>query len=143
MITGRPSPRSWETHGGNIKDEFTLFENHQITVGADHQQKKALEKSSKENESYAGFIQDKWSITPSIVFTGGLRYEYWNIWFANKEERIYYDPSEGSFLKKDYNQVIPKAFLTCALDKLSESLRDTSVSIGVSTIWTPISYCAH
>ena len=67
-----------------------------FVYGFSYENYKALEKSSKENESYAGFIQDKWSITPSIVFTGGLRYEYWNIWFANKEESIYYDASEGN-----------------------------------------------
>jgi iron complex outermembrane recepter protein len=143
QCTGRPGPKKWNDYATNIQDEFRIFTDHLITVGFDHQQQRANE-WQEENASYAGFIQDKWSIVPRLTLTGGLRYEYWDIWWSNRRETaLSYDPSAGDYIKKDYNELIPKMFLTYGLDDLSAMLRDTSVSLGVSKIWSPTSYCPH
>ena len=142
QVSGKPSPKKWNDFAANIQDEFHIFTNHLITVGVDHQQQRARE-WQEENESYAAFVQDKWTILPRLAVTGGLRYEYWNIWWSNREGSLYYDEAEGSYLKEDYNQFLPKLFATYGLDDLSSWLRDTSVSVGVSKIWSVTSYCPH
>jgi iron complex outermembrane receptor protein len=132
---------SW---GGNIQDEIELFDNHLITVGFDTAQLSSGH-TRKIVESYAGFIQDKWNIIPRLTLTAGLRYENMNIWWNNLQrfqEGIYVNPAKPrDYVKRGYNQVVPKSFLTYELDDLSDALRDTSMSIGVSRIWTPRSFC--
>jgi len=121
----------WNSYGTNIQNEIQLFDDHLVTVGFDYQQLRM--QWQKIDESYAGFIQDRWTIIPRLTLTGGLRYEDISIWWS--------DPDDGPHIKTDYNQVLPKSFLTYELDDLSDVLRDTSVSVGVSRIWTPKSYC--
>jgi outer membrane cobalamin receptor len=121
----------WNSYGGNIQNEIELFDDHLVTVGFDYQQLRYI--WQKIDESYAGFIQDKWTIIPRLTLTAGLRYEDITIWWS--------DPYGGPYIKTGYNQVLPKSFLTYELDDWSDVLRNTSVSVGVSRIWTPKSYC--
>ena len=75
----------------------------------------------------------------------GLRHEDINIWWSNWTTSgggHYKDPSiEKEYIKKNYDNWIPKSFLTYELDGLADVLRDTSVSAGVSRVWTPRSVC--
>ncbi len=133
---------SW---GGNIQDEIELFDAHLLTVGFDTAQLSSGH-TRKIVETYAGFIQDKWTIIPRLTLTAGLRYENINIWWSNKKSSrtgyYYVDPSKPyEYVKRDYNQFVPKSFLTYELDDLSDVLRDSSISLGVSRIWTPRSFC--
>jgi len=121
----------WHSHGTNIQNEIQLFDDHLVTVGFDYQQLRY--RRQKIDITYSGFIQDRWTIIPRLTLTGGLRYEHIDIWWS--------DPEGGPHIKTGYNQVIPKSFLTYELDDLSDVLRDTSVSVGISRIWTPKSYC--
>jgi outer membrane cobalamin receptor len=143
QLSGKPSPKKWNTYAANIQDEFLIFDDHLITVGADHQQQRANNQWQEENASYAGFVQDKWSILPRLTATAGLRYEYWNIWWRNKEGNLYYDAAAGDYIKKDYDHFLPKLFLTYGLDDLFAWLRDTTLSLGASKIWSLTSYCPH
>jgi len=132
----------WNSYGTNIQNEFRLFEDHLVTVGFDFMQLRY--RWEKMDESYAGFIQDRWNIIPRLTLTAGLRYEDINIWWNNKNIRsgVYCNPAiQKDEIKKGYHQFVPKSFLTYELDGLSDLLRDTSISAGVSRIWTPKSYC--
>lgn len=124
--------KEWNSYGGKIQNEIRFFEDHLVTLGFDYQQLRY--EWYKIDKSYGGFIQDKWTILPRFTLTGGLRYENIDIWWGKP-------PDGGPFIKTNYNQVLPKSFLTYELDDLSDVLRDTSVSVGVSRIWTPKSYC--
>ena len=133
----------WNSYGTNIQNEFRLFEDHLVTVGFDFMQLRY--RWEKMDESYAGFIQDRWNIIPRLTLTAGLRYEditiWWNNWSSSKGG-YYNNPAiPKKNIKTGYNQVLPKFFLTYELDDLSDALRDTSMSIGVSRIWTPRSFC--
>lgn len=132
----------WNSYGANIQNEIELFEDHLVTVGFDYVQLRY--KWQKMDVSYGGFIQDRWSIIPRLSLIAGLRYEDINIWWNNKNFRTgeYCNPSiQKEYIKKGYHQLVPKSFLTYELDDLSDALRDTSISAGVSRIWTPKSYC--
>lgn len=124
----------WNSYGGNIQNEIELFEDHLVTVGFDYVQLRY--RWDKIDESYAGFIQDRWNIIPRLTLTAGLRYEDINIYWRNSYSWI-----EEEYIQRDYHQLVPKSFLTYELDDLSDALRDTSISAGVSRIWTPKSYC--
>jgi iron complex outermembrane receptor protein len=135
----------WNTYGARIQNEIRLFDDHLVTVGFDYEQLRNNWDNIDKDISYGAYIQDKWNILPRLSLTAGLRYENISIWWNN----LYYwtpgwycDPSHPKdCIKREYNQILPKSFLTYELDDLSEYLRDTSVSLGVSRIWTPKSFC--
>lgn len=133
---------SW---GGKLQDDIEISDAHLLTVGFDTAQLSSGH-TRKIVETYAGFIQDKWTVMPRFFLTAGLRYENINIWWSNKRSTktgyYYVDPSKPyDYVKRDYAQFVPKSFLTYELDDLSDVLRDTSLSLGVSKIWTPRSFC--
>ncbi len=142
--------------GGKIQDEITLGK-HTLTFGFDTVQ---MWRSSPRSELYsqygyhkpshkradlkAGYVQDKWDITSWLTFTGGLRYEYVDLWFYNwdyRHNKPWITGEDYPFIKKHRNQLVPKSFLTCKLGEFSPYLRDTSLSVGVSKIWNPIPSC--
>ena len=146
----------WREWGGRIQDEIRLFEDHFITVGYDVSDLyRNLMLASWDRPESRGkyqkiiglsglYIQDKWQILPRLTMMPGLRYEMveisWRNW--NQKTKKYKNPLiPKDFIEKDYNQVVPKFFTTYELDDLSDVLRDTSISAGVSKIWTPVSYC--
>jgi len=146
----------WREWGGRLQDEIQLFEDHLITVGfdMDNLYRNLMHSAWDRPESrgkyqkiigmYGIYIQDKWNILPRLTMTPGLRYENADVYFRNWSERsqTYKNPLiQEDFIKKNHNQVVPKFFTTYELDDLSDVLRDTSISAGVSKIWTPISYC--
>ncbi|MBU2621153.1 MAG: TonB-dependent receptor [Proteobacteria bacterium] len=139
---------NYVSYGGVLKHEIELLEKHRITTGFDTVQ--LYTKYTQEVvETYAGFIQDRWTIIPRLTLTAGLRYEdiaiWWNNWWdpsAKYPNGAYKDPAHPEKqVERDYHQLVPKSLLTYQLDDLAQSLRDTSVSLGVSKIWTPRSYC--
>lgn len=139
---------NYVSYGGVIKHEVELFENHKFTTGFDTAQLYTKYTQEVVN-TYAGFIQDQWEIIPSLSLTAGLRYEDISIWWDNwwtpstkYPDGAYKDPSHPEeSVRRDYNQLVPKSLLTYKLDEISPSLKDTSISVGVSKIWTPRSYC--
>ena len=134
---------NYVSYGGLIKNEFSLSQSHDIVVGMDtaHLYQKYTEQIV---ETWAGYVQDKWAIAPSLTLTTGLRYEYVTIWWDNwsSDRNDYLDTSRPTkLIEKNYNQLVPKSFLTYELDQWAAWLRDTSLSLGVSKIWTPRDYC--
>ncbi len=134
---------NYVSYGGLAKIVFELTKDHKITIGIDtaHLFQKYTEQIV---ETWAGYIQDQWNIFPSLTLTAGLRYEdidiWWNNWDEEKGEIILPEHS-SRYIKKTYHQLAPKSFLTYQMDGLARWLRDTSLSIGVSKIWTPRDYC--
>lgn len=139
---------NYVSYGGTLRHEVELFDNHNITTGFDTAQLYTKYTQEVVNTS-AGFIQDKWEIIPNLSLTAGLRYEdisiWWNNWWSPSKtypNGAYKDTSiQEENVRRDYNQLVPKSLLTYKLDELSPVLKETSVSIGASKIWTPRSYC--
>jgi len=129
--------------GGRIQDEIELFEDNTLTLGFDMVQMWQLSPKHKISDTKAGYLQDRWTIIPRLTLTAGLRYEdvsYWrNNW--NSKENKCYITGEDDWIRKNRNQWVPKSFLTYELDDLSDVLRDTSMSLGVSKIWNPLPFC--
>ena len=133
----------WDERGGKIEDEIKFSENHVSTVGFDMVQmyneytKEIYGPRHKVVDRKAGYVQHKWTIIPRLNLTAGLRYEDVNIWVNNWTSTGGYKITtiEKEYIERDWNQVVPKSFLTYGLDNLSDVLRDTSLSVGVSKIW--------
>ena len=133
----------WSSFGANIQNDFLLADNHLITWGFDAA-KLGRDTMDDTVRTYAWFVQDNWQITPRLSFRPGLRYEQVAIWWNNSHVSGtgYAIPSiPKATIRKDYDQFIPKAFASYDLDGLWWFLRDTSVSIGVSSLWTPRAEC--
>lgn len=137
----------WVTWAGKIQNNITLFDQHHLSFGFD-MAKLYMEDDGHDQErerTLAGFIQDKWEITPRLTLSTGLRYDEITIWWNNENVRtgkicIPSTPKED--ISKKYVQFVPKSFLTYELDDIAEILRDTSISLGVSRIWTPREFCS-
>ncbi|SLM31899.1 conserved hypothetical protein [Desulfamplus magnetovallimortis] len=139
---------NYVSYGGIIKHEMDLFDSHTITTGLDTAN--LYTKYTQEIvDTSALFIQDKWDIMEFLTLTAGLRYEdtsiWWNNWWspsATYPDGAYKDPSHPEEqVKKDYNQVVPKSLLTWQMEQLSPAFKGMSLSLGVSKIWSPRSYC--
>lgn len=134
---------SWSSWGAKIQNEFYLTDAHLITVGFD-----TANLSSRYTReivrTYAGYIQDRWRILPRLVFQPGLRYEKISIWWNNTAVSGggYANPDDPrEYIPKGYDELMPKAFVTYELDDVAGFLRDTSVSVGISRVWTPRATC--
>lgn len=141
--TGSLADTKWSSKGAKIHNEFQLTDDHLVTIGMDAA---GLGRGTSEDivRTVAGFIQDRWYITPRLSFRPGLRYENIRILWNNENFRSggYADPSiQKDNVKRSYNHIIPKAFATYELDDVREWLRDTSVSVGLSKVWTPRATC--
>jgi iron complex outermembrane recepter protein len=132
---------SWNSFGGNIQNEVLLADDHLVTFGFDT----AVLRSRSSTDivrTYAGFIQDEWSVTRRLTLRPGLRYEKLDIWWSNLRGGDYVIPGiEKDYAEKNYSGYMPKFFATYQLDDLAGFLRDTSVSMGVSRVWSPRTNC--
>ena len=142
--------------GGRIQDEIKFSDDHITTIGfettqiydgpwkyseAMHSPRRGRHKIKKAN---SGYLQHKWKIIPRLTLNAGLRYENVNHWHNNwdsKKEKYKVKTIQKKYIDKEYNQFAPKSFLTYELDDLSDVLRDTSLSLGVSKIWNASPFC--
>ena len=133
---------NYVSYGGLAKNEFELSDSHKLVLGMDtaHLYQKYTEQIV---ETWAGYLQDQWAILPSLTLTTGLRYEDIDVWWDNWSDTTgYLDASHPTRqIKRNYSELVPKSFLTYQLDQWASWLRDTSLSLGVSKIWTPRDYC--
>ncbi len=139
--------------GGRIQDEIELFENNTLTLGFDMVQMWQPSRYYKDYDyqrpkhkiadTKGWYLQDRWTIIPRLTLTAGLRYEDVSYWRNNWKytENKCYITGEDNWIRRNRNQWIPKSFLTYELDDLSDVLRDTSMSLGVSKIWNPLPFC--
>ena len=129
----------WWQHGGRIQDEIRFGENHVTTVGFDMAQMydNGPDEKKKRIDNRGGYLQHEWTIMPGLNLTAGLRYEDINIWVQNYNSStgVNYITGRENWIEKNWDQFVPKSFLTYELDDISEMFRDTSLSFGVSKIW--------
>ncbi len=133
----------WASWGGKIQDEVYITDDHLLTFGFDTAN---LGRGTSEDivQTYGWYLQDQWQITPRLSFRPGLRYEKSTILWNNENFRTggYANPDiPEDYIEKDYDEIMPKAFATYSLDGLAGFLRDTSVSLGLSKIWSPRAVC--
>ncbi|KIX12983.1 TonB-dependent receptor [Dethiosulfatarculus sandiegensis] len=124
----------WYQGGAKIQDTFKLAENHVTTIELDGQQAsdggEDRDDKHKRYQIYGSGLQHEWTIIPRLKLTLGLRYEHVNIWVSNN-----YITTEGPWIERNWDGIIPKSFLTYEMDDVAPWLRDTSLSLGVSRIW--------
>lgn len=131
----------WSQYGGKLENEFTLFDNHMATIGVEEVQ--AFNESSaldrhKRMDRTSVYIQDKWQITSRARWTLGARYEDVDTWISNINTRTGgYTLTDvpKDYIDRNFSGFAPKTFFTYDLDDIAPSLRETSVSVGVSRIW--------
>ena len=139
--SGSLAKTEWASRGAKIHNDFYLTDNHLVTIGMDAA---GLSRATSEDlvRTVAGFIQDRWYITPHLSFTPGLRFEKVRILWSNLRGTGYANPEiQKDYVERNYDDVMPKAFATYELDGLADFLRDTSVSVGLSRIWSPRATC--
>ncbi len=126
---------TWRQHGGKIMDEYTWNEDHVTTVGFDMTQLYNGEKGhGDERVNKKGtFLQHQWGILPPLDLKLGLRYEDLKIHVSNNPATQI--PDRGKWIVRHWNEFIPKSLLTWKMDSLGESMRDTTLALGVSKIW--------
>jgi iron complex outermembrane receptor protein len=98
----------------------------------------------KKLDTRGAYLEHKWKITPRLTVTPGLRYESVKTWHNNynfTKDQYYVDSIGEKFIKREFDELVPKSFLTYELDDVSDVLRDTSLSLGVSKIWNATSFC--
>ncbi len=136
----------WLTWQGKLQNDFSMGD-HDLTLGLD--MARLFNENDGEDEererTYAAYVQDEWNILPTLTLKAGLRYDYQTIWWYNEHVKtgVRIDPDKGENVEKDYSQLVPKSFLTYELDNWAVALRDTTVSAGVSRIWTPREFCTN
>lgn len=139
--SGLLAESEWASKGAKIQNDLHLTDSHLLTVGVDVV---GLSRATSENlvETYAGFIQDRWRITPRLSFTPGLRFEKVRILWSNLRGSGYANPDiPKDSIERNYDDLMPKAFVTYELDDVAGWLRDTSVSLGLSRVWSPRATC--
>ena len=96
----------------------------------------------KRIDNRGGYLQHEWTIIPRLNLTAGLRYEDINVWVQNYNSSTgkNYITGRENWIERNWDQFVPKSFLTYELDDISEMLRDTSLSFGVSKIWRAPDY---
>jgi iron complex outermembrane receptor protein len=148
--------QSWETKwrqwSAKIMDEFQLAEAHTTTVGLDmarlydgygrvNRPGSGWYNDQERFRTWGAFAQHAWRITPRLELTAGLRYEYLKAFVDNDDSSGgVYITGRDTWIERDWDELIPKSFLTYELDDLADWLRDTSVSVGVSRIWRAPGY---
>ena len=134
----------WWQHGGRIQDEIRFGENHVTIVGFDMAQMydNGPGEKRKRIDNRGGYLQHEWTIMPGLNLTAGLRYEDINVWVQNYNSSTgeNYIAGRENWIERNWDQFVPKSFLTYELDDISEMLRDTSLSFGVSKIWRAPDY---
>jgi outer membrane receptor protein involved in Fe transport len=124
----------WWQEGAKLQDEYQWTDNHSTILGFDiarlYDDGIDNDKNERINKKGA-YLQHNWTIIPSLSAQLGLRYEDVKIWVTNNGQI----PGRDDIVERNWNQVMPKSFFTWKMDGLSSSLRDTSLSIGISKIW--------
>ena len=131
----------WDQWGGRIQDEIRFSENHISTLGFDTviAYCEGSQSRHKRLDRKAGYLQHKWTMIPGLILTAGLRYEDAATWISNQTTRTasgyINNAKKQDYIERNFSGFVPKSFLTYELDDLSDILRDTSLSLGVSKIW--------
>jgi outer membrane receptor protein involved in Fe transport len=139
----------------NIQDEIKLFDAHTLVVGFDYLDYFASFEPREDDDNRvrshrSGFVEDTWQITDRLSVRLGLRYEDVNLsinnystikaWGSIEGYQVTLDPPQ-KYIKKSFDDWMPKFFTTYELDDHAAWLRDTSVSVGASKFWNVAPFC--
>jgi outer membrane receptor protein involved in Fe transport len=138
-----------------LQNEVELFEKHTLVFGLDTLDywvsfDPREDDDNRTRSHRSAFIEDTWQVTPGLSLQAGLRYERVDLsinnysadmgWGSYPGYQVTLDPPQR-YIEKDFEGWMPKFFATYALDEHAASLRDTSVSLGVSRFWNVAPYC--
>lgn len=125
----------WRQVGGKIMNEYQWTENQTTTLGFDMVSLRdgSEEKTDPRVSKKGTFVQHQLEIVPSVDLKLGLRYEDLKIRVSNSPTTQIKD--RGEWIERYWDELLPKSFITWKMETLSEALRDTSLSAGVSRIW--------
>ena len=126
---------TWWEEGAKIQDEIQWAPNHSTILGFDVARlydTGYLDSKYERINKRGAFVQHKWGIVPAVDLTLGLRYEAVKVWVTNPENAI---PNRDDLIDRNWDQAMPKSFLTWKMDHIAPGFRDTSLSLGVSKIW--------
>ncbi|MBT8340715.1 MAG: TonB-dependent receptor [Desulfatitalea sp.] len=133
----------WWQEGGKLEDEIRWSEDHTTTIGFDlaklSDEGLDDEKTERINKK-GGYLQHRWKLLDSLDLTLGLRYEKVNIWVSNEAKGKLWNSTLGRYIERDWDQFIPKSFVTWKMDRMADWLRDSALSLGVSKIWRAPDY---
>lgn len=124
----------WYNSGAKLQDKYTWNDSNVTTFEVDGLMGwDGGEDRDDKNKRYRIFgagLQHEWTIIPRLKLVLGLRYEHDTIWVSNS-----HITTEGEWIERNFDGIMPKSFLTYEMDDLAAWLRDTSISVGVSRIW--------
>jgi len=124
----------WYQTGAKLQDKYRWNAKNVTTFALDGQQAwdggEDRDDKDKRFRIFGAGLQHEWTIAPRLKLTLGLRYEHDTIWVSNR-----YITTKGPWIQRNFDGLMPKSFLTYALDDVAAWLRDTSLSLGVSRIW--------
>jgi outer membrane receptor protein involved in Fe transport len=133
----------WWQQGGRVQDEIQWSPAHTTTLGFDlaklYDEGVDDEKTDRIDKK-GGYLQHQWGILPSLDLRLGLRYEAVAIRVSNWSRNDYHIQGRGKWIDRDWDQFMPKSFVTWRMDAAAPWLRDTSLSVGVSKIWRAPDY---
>jgi iron complex outermembrane receptor protein len=150
------SDQSWETEwwqwSAKLMDEIQFADTHTSILGLEFAQlydgygrvvggHDGYYNDHERFRNWGLFAEHSWRILPRLELTAGLRYEYLKAYVDNydRDGKVYIT-GRDAWIERDWDQLIPKSFLTYELDDLASWLRDTSISVGVSRIWRAPGY---
>lgn len=138
-----------------LQDEIELFDGNSLIVGFDSidfwiKFRPRSDDRNRLRNHKSVFIEDTWQITPRLHVRAGLRYEDVHLsinnysetagWGSKQGYQVTFDPPK-KYIKKDWNEFLPKSFITYELDDLWSWFRDTSISVGASKVWNVAPFC--
>lgn len=140
----------WEQRALKITDSLEIDDENHLVFGAEGSQLLdgygrtpwvSAYRSHERVRILAGFAEHKWDITPRLNLKVGARYESVQAWVGNtKTNGSEWIAGRGAWIEREWDGFTPKSFLTWQMDDVTESLRDTSVSLGVSRVWRAPDY---
>lgn len=150
------SDQSWETRwrqwSAKLMDEISFNDSHTSILGLEFAQlfdgygrtywtHDGVYDDHERFRNWGVFAEHSWKIMPRLELTAGLRYENLKAFVDNydRDGKVYIT-GRDEWVERDWDEILPKSFLTYELDELAEWLRDTSVSVGVSRIWRAPAY---
>ncbi len=135
------SVTDWWQHGGKLEDEIQWNSAHSTTLGFDLAMMYddgigIVEDDKTERINKKGaYLQHQWAVLPSVDLRLGMRYEDVTIWVDNWATDSVHIPGREPKIERNWDELIPKSFVTWKMDGLAPWMRDTSLSAGVSKIW--------
>jgi len=124
----------WWQEAAKIQDEYAWSDSHSTIVGYDLAKlyDNGLNNDKTERVKKQGaYLQHTWNIVPSLSARLGVRYEDVAILVTNQGQI----KGRPDLVERNWDEFMPKSFVTWKMDDLADWLHDTTLSAGISKIW--------